>query len=154
MTKGHHGSKEAEVLILKGRVIKAGKASGEALVSPEPISFFGGVDPETGEIIEKGHPLEGQKIGGKILVFPTGKGSTVGPYILYRLKQKGLVPAAIINSQADPVIAVGAVIAEIPMIDLIPWEKISTGDIVEVEENEVRVWKAHLGQTGGLSDNR
>lgn len=154
MTKGHHGSKEAEVLILKGRVIKAGKASGEALVSPEPISFFGGVDPETGEIIEKGHPLEGQKIAGKILVFPTGKGSTVGSYILYRLKQKGLVPAAIINSQADPVVAVGAVIAEIPMIDLIPWEKISTGDIVEVEENEVRVWKAHSGQTGGLPDNR
>lgn len=152
--RDHRGSGEVEILLFKGRVIKAGKASGEALVSPEPITFFGGVDPETGEIIEKGHPLEGQKIGGKILVFPTGKGSTVGSYILYRLRQKGLAPAAIINSQADPVVAVGAVIAEIPMVDLIPWEKISTGDYVEVDGNEVKVWKARPREAGGLSDNR
>lgn len=152
--KDRRGSEEVEVLRFKGRVIKAGKASGEALVSPEPITFFGGVDPETGEIIEKGHPLEGQRLGGKVLVFPTGKGSTVGSYILYRLKQKGLAPAAIINFRADPVVAVGAVIAEIPMVDLIPWEKISTGDYVEVDGNEVKVWKAHPREAGGLSDNR
>mgnify|MGYP001772947709 CR=1 FL=1 len=148
------GSEEGEILTFRGRVIKAGKVSGEALVSPEPISFFGGVDPETGLVIEKGHPLEGQSIAGKILVFPTGKGSTVGSYILYRLKQKGLAPAAIINSQADPVVAVGAVMAEIPMVDLIPCEKISTGDFVEVDGNEVRVRKARPGEAGGLPDNR
>ncbi len=154
MTIGHPGSEEGEVLIFRGRMIKAGKAAGEAIVSPEAISFFGGIDPETGVVIEKGHPLEGQKIVGKILVFPTGKGSTVGSYIIYRLKQRGLAPAAIVNAQADPVVAVGAVIAEIPMVDLVPWEKISTGDFVEVDGNEVRVRKARAGEAGGLSDNR
>jgi hypothetical protein len=154
VTKDHRGLKEGKVLIIKGRVIKAGKASGEAIVSPEPISFFGGVDPETGEVIEKGHPLEGQKIAGKILVFPTGKGSTVGSYTLYRLKQNGLAPAAIINSRADPVVAVGAIMADIPMVDLVPCEEISTGDFVEVEGDEIRVWKADFGEAGGLADNR
>ncbi len=154
MTKGHHGLREGKAATLRGRVIKAGKASGEALVSPEPISFFGGVDPETSEVIEKGHPLEGQKIAGKILVFPTGKGSTVGSYTLYRLKQKGLAPAAIINARADPVVAVGAIMADIPMVDLVPWEKISTGDFVEVEGDEIKVWKTGPGETGGLADNR
>ena len=63
---------------LKGRVIYKGKAQGEALVTTQPISFYGGVDPATGIIIEKGHELQGQSVKGKILVFPTGKGSTVG----------------------------------------------------------------------------
>ena len=66
--------------VLTGRVIKAGRARGVALVSSEPISFFGLVDAETGTVIEKGHPLEGQSVAGRVLVFPTGKGSTVGSY--------------------------------------------------------------------------
>ncbi|MEM3953084.1 MAG: DUF126 domain-containing protein, partial [Nitrososphaerota archaeon] len=68
---------------VKGRVIKKGKVRGEALRSTQPISFLGGVDPETGIVIEKGHELEGRSIAGKILVFPRGKGSTVSSYILY-----------------------------------------------------------------------
>ena len=71
-------------MILTGRKIWAGKVHGEALVTTQGISFFGGVDPETGRVVEKGHSLEGQSISGKILVFPTGKGSTVGSYTLYR----------------------------------------------------------------------
>ena len=80
---------------LKGRIIKEGRARGAALVSPEPIGFLGGVEPETGLVVEKGHPLEGQSVAGRVLVFPTGKGSTVGSYTLYRLAKKGLAPAEI-----------------------------------------------------------
>ena len=127
-------------LILTGRVIKAGQAAGEALVSPEPIGFFGGVDAETGVVVELGHPLQGECVAGRVLVFPTGKGSTVGSYILYRLKKSGLAPAALINAESEPIVAVGAIISEIPMVDGIDVAKISTGDRVEVENEVVRVY--------------
>ena len=83
---------------MKGRSISPGKAEGEALVSSDPIGFYGNVDIKTGKIIEKGHPLEGKKVTGKILVFPCGKGSTVGSYVIYGLKKNGVGPAAIILS--------------------------------------------------------
>ncbi|MCD6260600.1 MAG: DUF126 domain-containing protein [Thaumarchaeota archaeon] len=98
------------MITLKGRAIWRGWARGEALVSNQPISFYGGVDPETGRIIEKGHELEGRSIAGKILVFPYGKGSTVGSYIILRLKRRGIAPKAIVNLRCEPIIAVGAII--------------------------------------------
>ncbi|NLZ29606.1 MAG: DUF126 domain-containing protein [Methanomicrobiales archaeon] len=107
---------------MKGRGISRGIGTGELLISPEPISFLSGVNPETGIVVERGHPLEGQSIAGRVLSFPYGKGSTVGSYVIYALKQNGLAPAAIINTEAEPIIAVGAIIAEIPMIDRLPPE--------------------------------
>jgi len=104
-------------MIIKARSISRGIASGQALVSQAPISFLGGVDPKTGNIIEKGHPLEGKNVSGKILVFPQGKGSTVGSYVMLQLAKNGLAPAAIINVSAEPIIAVGAIISKIPMVD-------------------------------------
>jgi hypothetical protein len=126
-------------LELTGRVIKAGKAQGEALVSPEPVGFFGGVDPETGIVIEPGHPLKGESVAGRVLVFPTGKGSTVGSYVLYRLQKNGQAPAAIINAESEPIIAVGAIISEIPMVDQIAIEQLHTGDWLQVADDKVRV---------------
>ena len=125
--------------VFKGRVIKAGRGDGEALVSPVPIGFLGGVDPETGEIVERGHPLEGQRIAGRVLVFPTGKGSTVGSYTLYRLARSGLAPAGIINAESEPIVAVGAIISEIPMVDRIDISAISTGDRITVDGGDVTV---------------
>jgi len=122
-----------------GRVVKAGCAEGEALVSSEPIGFLGGVDPATGIVIEAGHPLKGQCVAGHVLVFPTGKGSTVGSYTIYRLARSGLAPAAILNTEADPVVAVGAIIAEIPMVDQVDISSIRTGDWVQVREQKVVV---------------
>jgi predicted aconitase with swiveling domain len=124
---------------LPARVVRAGAAEGEALVSTEPIGFLGGVDPETGVVIEAGHPLENQCIAGRVLVFPTGKGSTVGSYTLYRLARAGLAPAAIVNAEADPVVAVGAIIADIPMVDQVDIARIHTGDRVRVRDGEVLV---------------
>jgi len=103
--------------MIKARSISGGKASGEALVSSDPISFLGGVDPKTGTVIEKGHPLEGKNIAGKILLFPHGKGSTVGSYVMLQLAKNKKAPAAIINENAEPIIAVGAIISKIPMVD-------------------------------------
>lgn len=107
---------------MKGRGISRGIGSGDLLVSPEPISFLSGVDPETGTVVERGHPLEGQSIAGRVLAFPYGKGSTVGSYVIYALKQNCLAPAAIINTEAEPIIAVGAIMAGIPMVDRLPPE--------------------------------
>ena len=129
---------------LEGRVIKAGSAEGYALVSPEPIGFLGGVDPDTGTVIEKGHPLEGQTIASQVLVFPTGKGSTVGSYTLYRLVQNGLGPAAIINAQSEAIVAVGAIISNIPMIDQIDISQLRTGDHLVVDDGVVTIDRAGI----------
>ncbi|HUT20132.1 MAG TPA: DUF126 domain-containing protein [Anaerolineae bacterium] len=118
---------------LHGRTIKAGLSQGIALVSSEPLSFLGGVDPESGIVIENGHPLEGHSISGRVLVFPTGKGSTVGSYTLYRLAKNHLAPAAIINAQSEAIVAVGAIISDIPMVDQVDISEIRTGDLVTVD---------------------
>ena len=123
-------------IVFKGRKISKGKAKGEALVSQDPISFFGGLNPETGLIVEKGHQLEGLSVFDKVLIFPIGKGSTGGSYKLYELAFYTKAPRAILNIRADPVVAAGAIIGNIPMLDRLdpnPLEVIKTGDIVEVD---------------------
>ena len=125
----------------KGRVIKEGKVEGIALVSSQMISFFGCVDPETGIVSEKGHVLEGQSIKDKILVFPGGKGSTVGSYSLYRLKKNNVAPRALINRESEPIVAVGAIISGIPCVDGIDISKISSGDRVFIDKGNVVVEK-------------
>jgi predicted aconitase with swiveling domain len=122
---------------LKGRIIYKGKAQGEALVTTMPISFYGGVDPNTGVVLEKGHELQGVSIAGKVLVFPQGKGSTVGSYTLYRLKKNGVAPAAMINKETETIVAVGAIISEIPFVDKIDVSKIQTGNKIAVENDTV-----------------
>jgi predicted aconitase with swiveling domain len=125
--------------VLHGRTIVAGFGQGVALVSSEPLSFLGGVDPESGIVVENGHPLEGRSISGRVLVFPTGKGSTVGSYTLYRLAKNGLAPAAIINAQSEAIVAVGAIISQIPMVDQIDVGQIQSGSQVTVEDGCVTV---------------
>src|SRR3972149_5044428 len=87
--RGMRGSGGDGKMELKGRTIYKGTGEGEALTTTQPISFYGGVDPNTGVVIEKGHELQGQSVKGKVLVFPNGKGSTVGSYTLYRMKKNG-----------------------------------------------------------------
>ena len=118
---------------LSGRVIFGGKAEGIALVSSSPMSFYGGVDPDTGKVIERGHELRGESVKGRVLVFPNGKGSTVGSYVLYRLKKNGAAPSAILNSKCETIVAVGAIISEIPCVDLVDVRKIATGASVRVD---------------------
>jgi len=121
---------------LTGRTIFPGQVQGEALVSRMSISFYGGVDPDSGIVTETGHDLEGQTIAGKILVFPRGKGSTVGSYILYRLKKNGIAPAAIVNADCETITAVGCIIAEIPCIDQIDLTPLHTGDWLSLDAEQ------------------
>lgn len=120
---------------LHGRGVVAGRAEGLALVSTQPISFFGGLNPDSGVVVERGHELEGVNVTGKVLIFPRGKGSTVGTYVIYAMKRKGTAPAAIVNVETEPIIASGCVLAEVPLIDKLdknPVEVIRTGDFVRV----------------------
>ena len=100
---------------------------------------MGGIDPETGIVIEKGHPLEGHSVSGRVLVFPTGKGSTVGSYTIYRLAKNKVGPAAIVNAQSEAIVAVGAIISDIPMVDQIDIAQIRTGDAVVVRDGAVTI---------------
>ncbi|MDD5317823.1 MAG: DUF126 domain-containing protein [Candidatus ainarchaeum sp.] len=122
-----------------GRAISRGSASGEALLCGEPISFLGGVDAKTGVVMEKGSPIEGKSVAGKILVFPRGKGSTVGTYVLVQLKRNGVAPAGIINASSETIVAVGAILAGIPMVDMLernPLEVLEDGMKVAVNGTE------------------
>jgi len=120
-------------MMMNGRKISKGKVSGTALVSEKTISFYGGVDPNTGVIVERGHDLEGNSIAGKVFVFPKGSGSTVGSYTLLRLKKNGKAPLAIINRECETIVAVGAIISDIPCVDNIDVSKIKTGQKVKVD---------------------
>ena len=124
---------------LKGRIINKGVVEGEALVSKTPISFYGGVDPQTGVVSDKDSDINGQNISGKVLVFPYGKGSTVGPYTIYQLARNGKAPKAIVNSECETIVAVGALISDIPAVDKVDISQIRNGQKVKVDGNSVTV---------------
>lgn len=121
---------------IKGKKIVGGKVTGLALVTGDSVCFMGGVDVEKGVITERGHDLAGQCMAGHVLVYPTGKGSTGGSYMIYEAAANGVGPAAVVNMTADPVTVVGCTIAEIPMVaycDRDPVDVIATGDRVTVD---------------------
>lgn len=123
-------------IILRGRKIIGGMAEGEAVVTKEPISFLGGVNPDKGTVVERGHELEGRCITGTIFIFPHGKGSTAGPYIIYAMAKRETAPRGMINVEAEPIIAVGAAMGNIPLVDRLeknPLEIISSGDHVRID---------------------
>jgi predicted aconitase with swiveling domain len=118
---------------ISGRIIFEGTTSGKVLKSDVPLGFFGHLDPETGIYKEQGHPLDGVSIKGRVLVFPRGKGSTVGSYILYGLKKAGNAPAAMVMTECDTIVAVGALIGEIPTVDGVEMAALENEQQVRVE---------------------
>lgn len=125
-------------ITLKGRSISKGYTEGEALVCRQPIGFNFGVDFETGVITEYNHELFGKSIKDKILIFPHGKGSTGGSYVVYQLAKNKTGPRAMINLTTETIIAVGAIMGGIPVIDHLeqnPYDVISDGDHVVVDAN-------------------
>ena len=120
---------------IKCHRVASGKASGPALVTGQAISFLGNVNPETGVVVDPAHELFGECIAGKVLIFPGGKGSTVGSYVIYQLQKRGLAPVAMINLVSEPIVAVGAIISGIPLVDRVPEEvlRIKSGTMVEVD---------------------
>ncbi|WP_297535901.1 DUF126 domain-containing protein [Thermococcus sp.] len=124
---------------LRGRKIVGGKAEGELIVSRKPLSFLGGVDPETGIVTDAESDIRGESIAGKILAFPRGKGSTVGSYVIYALRKNGKAPKAIIVGEAETIVATGAIIAGIPMVDEIDVSKLKSGMRVRVDADRGEV---------------
>ncbi len=119
------------------RNISKGKGKGELIVSSEPISFLGGVNPENGEIIDPNHELKGEIIKDKVLFIPGGKGSTVGSYVIFQMKKNNTAPKAIICLNAEPIIATGAIMSDIPMVDSPEdTQNLVDGTLVEVDGNE------------------
>lgn len=123
---------------LTGRAIVEGRAEGEVLYSRQDVSFLGGVDPETGTVRAEGD-IQGESVEDRVMVFPTGAGSTVGSYVLYWLRRAGHAPAAIVNARADPVIAAGAVMAKVPMVDRVDVEALADAERVRVDGATVHV---------------
>ena len=127
--------------LIKARPIVAGTARGEALVSREPLSFWGGYDQETGEIIDRRHPLSGQNAAGRILVLPHSRGSSTTTAVLLEALRAGTAPAAIVTTGADAFFALAGVVAEemygngIPIlsVDLVEFERLETGQRIQIE---------------------
>jgi len=120
---------------IKARVISRGEVEGEAIITRKKFSFLGDVDPDTGIVVANDSDIAGESIAGKIFIFPSGRGSTVGTYVLLRMKKAGTSPKAIVNLETEPIIAVGAIISGIPLLDkpeIDPAEVIKSGDRVKI----------------------
>jgi predicted aconitase with swiveling domain len=126
---------------LIGRSVVAGSAEGIALVSKEPLSFWGGIDTHTGEIIDRRHELSGATVAGRVFVFPQGRGSSTSSAVLLEIIRAGVAPAAIINVRVDPILALGAIVADelyhqtVPIV-VLPEEafySIREGDYLTIE---------------------
>lgn len=125
--------------ILIGKSIVPGSATGVATVSTQPISFWGGLNPSTGEIIDRRHDRSGTIITGKIFVFPQGKGSSTGSAVLMESIRAGTAPAAIINTKVDPVLALGAIVADEMYHKTVPVIVLSQEDFDSINEGDYLV---------------
>jgi predicted aconitase with swiveling domain len=119
---------------MEGRMLVDGSATGRALVLDEPLSLWGGLDPATGEIVEAGHPQRGQVVTGRILVMPSGRGSSSSATILAEAVRAGTAPAGIVLGESDEIIAIGALVAsELYGIPL-PIVVATAGTLASIEE--------------------
>ena len=127
--------------MLIGRAIVAGSDKGTALVSREPLSFWGGVSPHTGEIIDRRQKRSGANVSGRIFVFPRGKGSSTSSATLMESIKNGVAPAAIINLKVDPILALGSIVSDelynraipIVVLDEQDFNSIKEGDYLTIE---------------------
>ncbi len=124
---------------LSARRISPGTAEGTALVSAAPFSFVGGADPVTGIVQDAASGCAGDALAGRVFAFPHGKGSTVGSYVLYGLAKRGVGPAAVVNERAEAIVATGAILAGLPMVDGVDVGALLTGDRVHVDADRGRV---------------
>lgn len=121
---------------IKCRRISKGKVIGPVIISKEPLSFLGGVDPTTGRVIDQDHELYQENLKDKILVIPSGKGSTVGSYVIFQMAKNKTAPRGIVAMEAEPIIATGAIMAGVPMVDhpeIDVLDLLESGDLVELD---------------------
>ncbi len=128
----------ADELVIKCRGLVKGIAEGEALIAPTTLSFWGEVDPMSGRVIAQGHPLQGQSLGGRVLVIRSTKGSSAMPLVMGLAHRQGNAPVALVNTKIDALAVLGCVVNGIPMVaDLQrnPFELIAAGDHVRVDSD-------------------
>ena len=118
---------------IEARAISPGRAEAKVLVSNAPFSFVGGADSSSGVVLDESTGHTGESLRDHVFAFPHGKGSTVGSYVLYGLVKKGVGPSAIVNARAEAIVATGAILAEIPMVDRVDIKGLQTGDRVIVD---------------------
>jgi len=121
---------------LVGRVVVAGSAQGIALVSKEPLSFWGGLSPNTGEIIDRRHERSGANVSGRIFVFPRGKGSSTSSATLMESIKNGIAPAAIVNLKVDPILALGSIVSDELYNRSIPIVVLDEQDFYSIKEDD------------------
>ncbi len=139
--------KTGEPITLHGRCVVPGIAEGEAMVTRQAISGWGGIDSRTGTIVEVRHELRGQSFAGKVLVFPGAKGSSGWSNAFHLTRSLGVAPAAMLFNDMSAKIALGAVVTRAPSVtdfDQDPLDAIATGDWVRVDGDRgvVEIWKA------------
>jgi predicted aconitase with swiveling domain len=128
--------------VLKGKGYTDGIVEAEAIVSQKPFGFWQGIDTETGIVKDARHDLYGQSIQGKVFIYPYGRGSTANSGVFVDAIRNRMAPAALVNLKTEPMIIIGAVLAEecyqvkVPVLDQLdpdPIETVKSGDIVRVD---------------------
>ena len=137
---------EVQPIVLHGRKVVGGLAEGEALVTRETISGWGGIHAMTGMVIESRHELKGVSFAGKVLVFPGAKGSSGWSNAFHMARLAGKAPRAMIFTVMTTKVALGAVVMRIPTVtdlDGDPFALIATGDWVRVDADQgrIEIWK-------------
>ena len=128
----------------EGRTLVAGHASGLALVLDEPLSFWGGLDPATGALIDTHHPQQGATLAGRVLIMPSGRGSSSSSYVLAEAIRVGTSPVAIVLQEPDGIVALGAIVARelygalvpVVVLDADGYDAIADGDAIAVEAHD------------------
>jgi len=124
----------------EGRTLVAGRATGTAVVLEEPLSFWGGLDPATGDVIDTHHPQLGAHLAGCILVMPAGRGSSSSSSVLAEAIRAGTGPAAIVLREPDGIVALGAIVARelygtltpVIVVDGLAFDALESGAVLEV----------------------
>ncbi len=122
--------------VLKGRAIVAGAAEGDALVTHEPLSFWGGYDFKTGTIIDKHHPLAGVRAAGRVLVVPFSKGSSTTTAVLLEAVRAGTAPAALVTTGTDSFFALASIVAGVMYGQSFPVIALDAGDFDSLESGQ------------------
>jgi uncharacterized protein len=127
--------------VIRGRTLASGVATGEVVVLEEPLSFWGGVNPGKGTVVSEHHPQFGISLRERVLVMPSGRGSSSSSSVLAEAIRLGTAPAGILLREPDPIVVLGAIVArelygvELPVVALNErdYRSLSPGDIVSVD---------------------
>ena len=133
--------------VIHGRVLVAGDVEGDALVSTEPLSFWGGYDQSSGEIIDRRHPLSGQVAAGKILALPASRGSSTTAAVLLEAVRRGTAPVAIITDGSDTFLTLAAIVADEMYQRTFAVVAVETADFEMLVSGE----RLHVGANGSIN---